>query len=93
MTNARNEVDLRWAPAGLARKARKIFRRIRRDGRGRMHAGDMRLRFGRHGDAMLDAPEYRDGSGWAELCGGWREALKDWGVCAGVAGYAIGGEG
>ena len=92
MTQTHNDVDLRWAHPALAKSARKCFRRIRRDDRGRLNAEDMRRVFGRHGSAMLDAEEDQDGSGWADLCGRWQDVLKDWGVCVGVGGYAIGGE-
>lgn len=89
MTQAHNDIDLRWAHPALAKCARRIFRKIRRDDRGRLNAADMRRCFGRHGDPMLDPVEYRDGSGWAFLCGRWQEVLKDWGQCAGVSMWCI----
>lgn len=92
MTQTHNDVDLRWAHPALAKSARKIFRRVRRDDKGRLNVADMTSRFGRHGAAMLDAEEDQDGSGWALLCGRWQEVLKDWGVCVGVGGWSIGGE-
>ena len=90
MTRTHNDVDLRWAHPALAKSARRVFRRIRRDAKGRLWVADMRQAFGRHGAAMLDAEKDQDGSGWADLCGRWRDVLKDWAVCAGVGGYAIG---
>lgn len=93
MVNARNDVDLRGFHPALAKAARKLFRLVRRDSRGRLSADDMRVRFGRHADAMLDAPGDRADAGWAFLCGRWGEALKDWGVETGVSGRATGGEG
>ena len=85
----RNDIDLRWAHPALAKCARKIFRKIRRDAKGRLNVADARRFFGRHGDPMLDPAEYRDGSGWAFLCGRWQDVLKDWGQCAGVSVYCI----
>lgn len=85
----RNDVDLRWAHPALAKCARRIFRRVRRDESGRLSLADMSRSFGRHGAAMLDPPEYQDGSGWAALCGRWKDVLKDWGQCAGVSPWCI----
>ena len=54
MTQTHNDVDLRWAHPALAKSARRVFRRIRRDAKGRLWVADMRQAFGRHGAVNLD---------------------------------------
>lgn len=84
-------IDLSWAHPALAKSAGRIFRRIRRDDLGRLSLADMRRSFGRHAGPMLEEPVYRDGSGWAFLGDRWQAVLKDWGTCAGVSMWCIGG--
>lgn len=84
-----NDIDLTWAHPSLAKCARRIFRKVRRDGEGRLRVEDMRRSFGRHADPMLDVSVEHGGGSWAFLDPSWKSVLKDWGVCAGVSMWCI----
>ena len=84
-----DEIDLSWAHPALAKSAERIFRRVRRDGEGRLNVADMRRRFGRHAVPMLDGIETVQGQTWGKLGEGWQAVLKDWGICANVSPYCI----
>lgn len=87
--NEEDAIDLSWAHPALAKSAGKIFRNVRRDELGRFNLSDMRIRFGRHGVAMLDEPEYEKGQAWAFLSDKWQSVLKDWAMNVGLSPYCI----